>query len=589
MSLDAANAEASVVAARWDRNSPGRRTSILVVHASRLDPSLLQGHDRSKVLAAGAAAGTITALLLLICGSNVASLMLARGAARQSEFALRAALGAGRRRVAQQLAAEVLLIALASAGAGVMVSVLTLRVAAIWLPLESLVGSLSPDLRVLMFALGGAFGVALFFGLAPLRQALRVDSVAGLKGDHGRLPAMRLRRWLVAGQVAVSVVLLVVAALLGRSIAHAYHLDPGYSTAGLYIVRVDRASVPDGSPEGLARFVVRVRDELAAEPGILAVGRTMIGPFSGAGVTQATADNAHDPVVVHFSHVDDRYFRTLGVPLLMGRFPNASDAGEILVNERLARRFWGTDAAALDRVLHAPGNPGSPRRSLHVVGVVPTLQTTDVGQPDAPTYYAPVRDSAASLTSDQSTLKNGAVESLLVRGAPTAPVVRLAEDTVRALSPGTLVSVVSVDDRIAAETGPARIGAAIAGFVGILGLLVGAVGIHGLVAHAVIARTREIGIHVALGAPRGRLLRIVVGSTLRSVLVGAAAACGLVAVCALSFSSQFEGALFGMSPLDPVAFLAAAAILVAVVLVAAYVPARRALRLNPTDALRHGA
>jgi predicted permease len=576
-SLNTATAEAAVIASHFDLADPGRHTTIGVTRASRLDPGLLKGHDRDMVVAAGAAAGIVMGILLLICGSNVAALLLARGATRQKEFALRIALGAGRGRVVQQLIAEVAVIAIGSALIGVLVCTLSLHAVASWLPIRELVGTLSPDLRIFGFALTLALGVSFVFGLAPVRQALQVDCLTGLKGDHGCTPAMRLRRWLVSVQVAVSLILLVTAALFTRGIEHTFRVDPGYSTTGLYIVQPDRASIPGGASTDLARFTEQLRRAIAQHSGVTVVGRTMTGPFWGTNTTQVRANIVEEPVSVHFGQADDNYFRALGVSLVAGRFVLSTESDAVLVNSRLARKFWSGDRTALEHVLRIPADAsGAILRTVRVVGVVPTLQTSDVGVPDGPTYYLPV------------TAGDPGPGSLLVRAVEGTPVARLVAEAVQSLSPGTFAKVASVEDRMAIQTGPARIGAAIAGLLGVLGLLVAAVGLYGVVAHAVISRTREIGIHLALGAPPARLLHVILGSSVRGAVFGALAGGAVLATILLSFSSELRSVLLGLNPLDPVAFLVAGLALMMVILSAAYLPARRALRIGPTEALRHG-
>ncbi len=579
--MNTATAEAAVVASQFDRDNPGRRTTMNVERASRLEAGVWASRERTMVVARSAAAGVMIVILLLICGSNVAGLLLARGATRQREIAVRVALGASGGRITQQLAAEVFVIALASALVGVLVCTWTFRVMAIWLPIGALLGLLAPDARVFALALASAIGMAFVFGLAPALQAARVDCLAALKGEVAgplaRRSAMRLRRLLISMQVAVSVILLVSATLLGESARRVFSVNPGYATGALYMAEFDRASVQASQPaDGGAVLVRQMRDAVAGRPGIRNVGLTSIALFQGSGTNTARADNMKDPVQVRFNSVDAGYFQALGLTPIAGRFAEATEKGAVVVNASLARKFWGDERAALDHLLEIGGAGYAKPYPVRVVGVVPTAQTVDIGVPDAPTYYAPVENADAA-------------RFLIVRGDGHAPVPRVVLDTVRALDRDAFVTVRSVDDRLAVVTSPSRIGAALAGLLGMLALLVTAVGIHGIVAHAVIARTREVGIRLALGAPRAAVLRVVVGSSLRSVLAGALAGGALVALVAWSFSAGVRTALFGMNPLDPTACLAAAACLAAVVFVAAYLPARRALGVAPLDALRHDA
>jgi predicted permease len=578
-SLETARAEAAVIATRLDASEPGRRATIGLTRASRLDPALLQSHERPALIGVGAAAAMMMTILLLICGSNAAALLLARGAGRQKEIALRVALGAGRARVAQQLIAEVVLIAGMSAVVGVLICAGSLQALAAWLPIRDLLDTLTPDRRVLGFAVAFAVAVAGLFGLAPLRQALQVDCVANLKGDTSlwgaRMPAAKLRRALVATQVAISLILLVAAALLGRGVERTFSVDTGYQTRGLYTIQPDASLRRNDAPLTGGALASHVRDVLAAAPGIDAVGMAAIAPFRGAGVSSVRED-AGPIVTLHFNQVDARYFQALGLTPISGRFFLSGESDVVVVNSSLARKFWGSDPAAIDRTLRVSnGGVGGVLQTLTVVGVIPTIQTSNPGVPDEPTYYLP-------LTTEGETSA-----FLVVRAHEGTPVPRLATDAVRAVDDTAVTTVDSFDERLAAMTIPTRIGAAISGLIGAMALLVAAVGIYGIVAHAVISRTRDIGVHLALGAPKVRILHLVLGWTMRGVAVGVVVGALLMTTTLLSFSKAFRTALFGLNPLDPMALVVAVGFLAAVTFAAAYLPARRALGIGPLVALRH--
>jgi predicted permease len=572
-SLASATAEANAIAAGLDRDHhPGRRMRMVVTRASRLALGSFQSHDRGTLIAGGTAAVLLIVVLLLICGSNVAALQLARGAAREKEFAVRIALGAGRGRLAQSIVAELSVIATASALAGVAIAAGLLGILQRWLPLREVVGTLTPDLRMLTFGIAYALLVTIGFGLAPVRQALRLDCLAGLKGMPGPMPAWRLRRILNAAQIAVSLALLSVSAWAGRGAEHAFRVSLGYSPTSLFIVQPDRASVPGGTPADLARFVDRLQDALRSTPGISAVGRTLIAPFWGSGTTHVRIDGGSEPVPVSFSEADETYFRALGVTALVGSIPHPTEADAILVNAAFARRFWGTDAGALGHVVEVPD--AVTRHPRQIVGVIPEIHTISVGQPDPPICYLPAVPNTETM------------QNLVVRAAGATPVPRLVSAATGLIAPGTFVRVVPVTERIHGQLTPAIMGATIAALIGVLSLIVAAVGIHGIVSHAVTTGTRDIGIRLALGASRIRVLGSVIGPNLRSAAVGAVTCALALMVCSLSASSAFRSVFLGLDPADPTPFLTAVLVLGVVVCGAAYVPAQRALGVDPIDSLR---
>ncbi len=570
-SITAAIAESTAIAAEFDRDNPGRRTTVHIERASLLPAGTWATSDRTLLLGAGGAIGVLVTVLLLICGSNVASLLLSRAASRQKEIAVRVALGASRRRITQQLLAEVLILALVSAVVAVVVCTSTFHLIAVWFPLADVLGTLNPDRRVLAVALALSVGVLLVCGLLPMRQTATVDCLPTLKGDGMfpmiRVPTMRLRRGVISIQVALSVILLVVAALMIRGLERASTVDLGYQTTGLYLVELDRAST-----EGTL-FGRTVRDALLKQPGIVEAGLTAIAPFRGMGISLARTPGMREPVRTRQNGVDVGYFRALGIPLLAGRFALPREAHVVVVNSSFARRFWGSEHDAIGQPLEILDDRGVASPS-HVVGVIGAVQTSNIGMPDPPTYYVTVADTHAT-------------RDIVVRTTEQVHGARLVLDTVRALDSGAMVTVRSLNEQLTMTTMPSRIAAALAGFIGLMAVLVAAVGLHGIVAHSVIARTREIGIHVALGAPRTALLKVVAGSSVSSAGIGALIGGAIVMGIGWALSGEIRAALFGLNPLDPAAYLLAAVSLATVVSAAVYLPARRALGMAPLEALRH--
>lgn len=534
------------------------------------------------MIGAGAVAAALMVMLLVICGSNAAALLLARGASRQKEIALRLALGAGRGRIAQQLLAEIIVTAAITAVVGAVISVGALRALAAWLPPIDALGpaTFAPEPRVLLFASAFAVVVACFFGLAPLRQTLRVDCLSNIKGEAStwgaRVPDARLRRALIATQVAVSVILIVAATLLGRGVSRSLDVDPGYVTRNLYVVQPDASQRSAKTFPGARSTTPRVRDLLAAEPGVESAGAVAIAPYFGAGTNSGRADGMASPVSVHFNAADEHYFETLGVQPIRGRIFRTGDSDVAIVNARLARLFWGGEDAAIGRAMEiGVAGYAASTTSVRVVGVIPSIQTATPGVPDEPTYYVPLTGQDASSA------------FLVVRARQGTRLPALAEAATHSVDADAVTTITPLDERLVAMTMPARIGAVTAGLIGVLALLVSAVGIHGMVAHAVTARIRDIGVHLALGAPRAGVVRLVLGWTMRGVRIGLLAGLAVVAAAALAFPAGLHAALFGLNPFDPAALSVAGGLLIGVTLVAAYVPARRALGIGPLAALRH--
>jgi predicted permease len=580
-SLASAAAEAAVIAVELDRSVPGRRTTIRVTHASRLEVSDGMGsRNRRPVVRVAAVAGVIIALLLLICGSNAAVLLLARGAERQREIAVRMALGAARGHLIRQLAMEVGLLALASAGLGVLVCIGGLRVLAEMVPIREALLGIRPDARVFAFAFAAASAVAVLFGLAPARQAARVDCLGVLKGEglaFGRhVQALRLRRGLIAVQVAVSVVLLVVASLFGRSVSQAWQASPGYSTEGLYMVQPDGNWMPGEVPREAAALRRRIAEIIEGIPGVGHIAQATLAPFSGTGHSRAARASADTPEPVRFNLIDAQYFDALGVPIVAGRGFLPGELDVVIVNAPLAERFWGSEQAALGRALFIPviGRPDLPPTAATVIGVIPTVQINDIGIPDEPTYYMPLTETAARSA------------FMVVRADPGVPLQRLVVERLRSSDPDASAEVASIDERLVQRTAPARLGVVIAGLIGLLALAVAAVGIHGVIAYTIAGRTREIGVHQALGARSAQVLRVVLGWTLRGVAIGALVAVLLLAVVAGAFGGPLRQLLNGVHPLDPVSFSLGLSMLIAVIGVAVFIPVRRAVGLSPLEALR---
>jgi putative ABC transport system permease protein len=515
--------------------------------------------------------GAVGLVLLLGC-ANLANMTLARTAHRTHELAVRAALGAGRARIARLLLLESLVVSLAGAALGVLVAAwgvsLFLALAPAGIPRLAEVGV---DWRVLAFALGLAGLSTLLIGGAP---ALRVAGTDVARQLHAsRVVPSRGRGTLVAVETAIAVVLLAGAALLGRAFANLTAWDPGFRREGLAVAWT-------GLSSGTYRDVTAVRavyeqalDAIRALPGVSSVSLTSAGPLFGGiepGTARAGGEGA-DSTVVRWHDVGPGYFATLGTPVRAGReFTAADRAGAppvAIVNETVARRFWPDRSPLGERLVMTEQN-----LEFTVVGVVADHRPF---RPDAavqPEVYWPF----LQLTRGGS--------FVVVRAEPFTPALAAAvRNRLRAVAPELEPGRVStLDERVAQQLVGPRFSALLLGSFAAVALLLAVIGIAGLIAYRVSHRVREIGLRMALGATTGAVVRQLVreGGVLVAVGVGA----GVVGALALT---RFLGAMLaGISPTDPTVFVAIVGVMLAVGLVAAWIPARRASRIDPQTALR---
>jgi predicted permease len=526
--------------------------------------------------------GAVTLVLLIAC-VNVANLLLAQGWARNREIALRRTLGASLPRLTRQFLAESLLLATAGGVLGVLLAVwgldLLLRLAPPDLPrLETV----RVDLGVLTVAIGVTVAVALVFGLLPTLQARRIDLHGALQGGGGRgatggIAKRRARDLLVAAEVALSVVLVVGAGLLIRSLWKLQAVDPGFRTA--QVLKLDLTLPASRYPQNFAEhphwtavsgFYQRLLKRAAAVPGVGAVALAASHPLA-PGFTNSfvivgrEAEYTQQPEIA-IRVVSPGYFALMDVPLRHGRLLEERDvadaAGVLLINEAAARRFFpGRDPVGQRLAFWG--------RERTVVGVVGNERFRGLGEEAPPAAYPPLAQ-----------VPIGSASLLARAGGAAIPALQKA---VWSLDPDLALSGVEPLDRTLALTiARPRFTTILLGLFAALALVLASIGVHGLLSYVVVQRTREIGIRLALGAPRPAVLGLVARRGVGLALAGTAA--GLLG--ALALSRLLGSLLFGVGPTDPVTFVAAPAILVAVALVASYLPARRAARVDPMIALR---
>jgi putative ABC transport system permease protein len=523
------------------------------------------------------------ALVLLIACANVANLLLARATARQRELAVRAALGATRLRLARQLLAESLVLSLAGGGAGVMLAFWTvqvLRTAVLdRLPVLRL-EQVTVDGRVLAFALLLSILSAFLFGIAPAISGAR--QFGNTLRDAGRSTGARgtrTRGTLVITEVALALVLLVGAGLLLRSFTRLLDVNPGFDPANTVTLHL---SLPEARyPTDAARqqFFERLFDRLDSLPGVQAAGAISFLPLSGPGsatsmeIIGKPAPPPGQERVADVRVVAGDFFRAMGVPLVAGRLFDSREAADparhvIVINETMARTSWpGEDPIGKRVRISWTGNIED-----EVIGVVGDVRygALDVA-PRATTYWPYPRTTYSGMT-------------LTIRstGEPSATA-KSAVDVIRRQDPLLAAAEIrTLDEVVSSSVAERRLLVLLLSVFAATAVVLASVGIYGVIAYSVTQRTQEIGIRVALGAGSRQLLGMIVGQALALVLAGVAAG-GLIALLVTRLLSGF---LFEVAPRDPATFLAAAAALAGVGLLASYLPARRATRVDPVIALR---
>jgi len=580
--LEQVRAELDVIAAQIDRQQPGRSTRLTIERARPLLPQQLRGTAAGAAVVLTAAFGFI----LLIACANVANLLLARGTARSREIGIRASLGASRARVIRQLVTESLLISLAGGLLGSAIAVwsfqalVSLAVPALlppWFPLAFTV-DLRPDLQVLAFAVALTAATGILFGLAPALQVSKPDLHAVMKHDsasagNGRRGG-RLRGTLVGVQVALCMVLTIAAALVLRGLYATYTIDPGFEYRNVAYVSLE--SVFDGySQEEAEASRRRLMAALAAVPGVTVASTDQepLGDDTAPALIRDSGERAAKPRLGEVIIVSQNYFSVLDLPIVRGRAFTAGEAGNTtlgprpaIVSATTARNLWpGGDPIGRTLLWERPGLPGTD--TLQVVGVAADAQVTALGEVDPCFVYVPGEGSAV--------LVKGRTEV-----ATTISGIRAA---ISAVDPALLVTVLPLEATIGWSRAISGTVASLFGGLGVLALVLAAVGIYGVVSFAVAGRYREIGVRLALGATANGVLGLVLRQTMRPVVGGAAI--GIVAASATSHI--LSGVLFGVSPADPVGLGGAALLVLGVALASGVMAARPATRADPTATLRY--
>ncbi len=544
------------------------------------------------------------AMVLLVACANVASLQLARARSRLHELQTRASLGASRLRVARQLLTESAFLGLLAGAVALWFTWGLLRVA-ITLAADALppgngafVADVTPDLAIFAYVLAVSLTAGLLFGLAPAVEISRAAVGAATRGVTASIRSRRIQDALIAAQVCLSLVFLIVGSLLIRGAVNTIRTDPGYDETHLVSLQVQLPEASRYTADRKDALVHELRTRLAALPGVVAVtdalppssdpNRMTAAVPIGGGTAQASRRSS----VLHFSYVEDNYFQTLGIPLIVGGpfVPAARRAEQaVILSESAARELWpgqnpvgrsvrlgiteqrlSSDVAGLQKPTELLANGPA----YQVIGVARDVRGVEYDGSGTKQVYLPMR--------------TGRFEGypILIRtqSDPT-PVIRAIDPLLASIDPDALSSTASLADTFR-QSGPflvSMISAAVAVMVGLLGLLLASMGIYGTVSYIVLHRTREIGIRMALGARAHDVVRLVLGESTRPVVAGIAV--GVLFAAGASY--LLRRVLYGVRMIDGMSFIGVSLLLLGAALLAAYTPARRAASVDPNVALRY--
>lgn len=532
------------------------------------------------------------ALVLLIACTNVAGLLLARGASRAREISVRAALGATRSRIVRQLLTEALLLSGIGAAAGLLVAFAFLRFFVAQAPAGvPRLAEASLDATAFVVAIAAALLATVIAGLAPALRASRTNAAEALGATRGAVGVVRdpLRQGFIAAEVALALMLLMGAGLLVRSGRNLDRVSPGFDAEGVLSARLALPAASYPGEERPARAFGQMVERLKSAPGVADAAASsrppLIGDVTYGLLPEGWPNEPKSRINSRLQLVTPGYLDMMRIPLRQGRSLTSDDRGGqtrvAIVNETLARRAWPGQNPIGKRFACCEGSDAEPSWK-EVVGVVADTRARGLGAADATELYIPI---------DQSPARGfdaiGRSVTLLARSKDGRPetLVSAIRAAVRDEDPSLpLYDVALMTTRLRSSTAAAGFNAMLLGTLSGVGLLLAAVGLYGVIAYLVSLRTREIGVRMALGARPRDVMALVMGQGLRSVLLGL----GLGTFGCFAQAQAFERLLFGISGRDPATFAVVAALLVAIALVASALPARRAARIEPIAALAEG-
>ena len=568
---------ASALEKEYPRENQGRTVALFPLNQSALGIN----QRRQFTLAGGVLMGVVGIVLLIAC-VNLANLLLAQAAKREKELTLRAALGAGRARLVRQLLTESTMLSLLGGAAGLLVAILGRKVLWSFRPPFLADGSidLTFDSRVLGFTLAISVLTGVLFGFLPAIKASRTELneilKAGGRGGTMGWTSNRMRSLLVISEIALSLVALIGAGLFVRSMQHAQQLDPGFEAKNLFQLQFDLGTLRYDAEHG-QQFFRDLIEHAKSVPGVMDASVSSNGIFGGTilGTVFREGEQA-DPnnrgTLVQFDDISPGHFETLGIPLRSGRdfndFDRENTLAAVIINEAMAKLLWPGQEGLGKRF----SSFASPTMLYQVVGIVGNSVVNQIGEDPQPVAYLPLRQQYSSV----------AALEIRTAGNPEALMATVRNQVQELDRNLAFTNVQTAAEIISQGLWAARMGAALLGLFGLLALVLASVGIYGVLAYSVAQRTAEIGIRMALGAQPGEVLRLVLRQGMSLAALGALLGLG----SALLLARTAANLLYGVSATDPITYAAITVLLLLVAVLACYIPARRATRIDPVVALR---
>lgn len=579
-----AQADLDTVAARLSREHTSTYRSGFGALVRPLHEELVGNLRRAMLVLLGA-----VGLVLLIACANVAHLRLASATSRYREFAIRAALGANRARVVRQFLTESILLSLIGGAVGLALAVWVVRALVVLLPKDTpRVEEIKLDYGVVLFTLGTSLLTGIIFGLAPAFQAARTNLNDVLKeagrGGSDTSKRLRLRNVLVVSEFALSLVLLIGAGLMIKSLLRLQEVKPGFDSNNLLTMRIALPSTKYEKFDQSHAFFEQLFDRLEARPDVKSVGAINLLPFGGGGGDRSfsiedqptPAGQSRPDEQVRF--VTPNYFGTMGIPLLTGRDFTRHDLPDTqpvaIVNNAFAHKFFPNGSVIGKRISFRSNNP----KWYAIVGVAGNVKHRGLDIADSPEIYIPAF---------QPLFADGNVPSLYLAvrtvNDPAAVANTMRSEVAAIDRDQPVASLMTMDQRISDSVAPRRFNMFLLGLFAALALVLAAIGIYGIMAFSVVQRTHEIGVRMALGANTGDVLKLILRNGFKLALIGIV----LGLLVAFAATRVLSTLLFGVSATDPTIFLIDALLLAFAALLACYIPARRATKVDPLVALRY--